>query len=105
MEDNTLQPYTVIGDNVVLWSGNHIGHHGVISNHVTVTSHVVMSGRCLLEEQVFVGVNATIRDGLKIGKGALIGMGSVMTSDAEAWSVYQGNPAKKIQKRSYEIQF
>ena len=27
LEDNTIQPYTSIGNNVVLWSGNHIGHH------------------------------------------------------------------------------
>ena len=33
-EDNTLQPFTTIGNNVVLWSGNHIGHHGVIEDNV-----------------------------------------------------------------------
>src|SRR6188768_1517644 len=27
LEDNTLQPYVNIGNNVVIWSGNHIGHH------------------------------------------------------------------------------
>jgi len=26
LEDNTIQPFTIIGNNVVLWSGNHIGH-------------------------------------------------------------------------------
>src|SRR5262245_17065203 len=29
-EDNTLQPFTSIGNNVILWSGNHIGHHSAI---------------------------------------------------------------------------
>ncbi len=37
LEDNTLQPFTKIGNNVVLWSGNHIGHHGEIKDHVTFT--------------------------------------------------------------------
>ena len=34
LEDNTIQPFTKIGNNVVLWSGNHIGHHGEIKDHV-----------------------------------------------------------------------
>jgi len=34
LEDNTLQPFTEIGNNVVMWSGNHIGHHGKIEDHV-----------------------------------------------------------------------
>src|SRR6266487_1576589 len=32
-EDNTIQPYVRIGNNVTLWSGNHIGHHSVIKDH------------------------------------------------------------------------
>ena len=31
-EDNTLQPFVEIGNNCILWSGNHIGHHGIM-NH------------------------------------------------------------------------
>jgi sugar O-acyltransferase (sialic acid O-acetyltransferase NeuD family) len=103
LEDNTLQPFTSIGNNVVLWSGNHIGHHGRILDHVTVTSHVVISGHCTIEERVFIGVNATLRDGITVGEGALIGMGGVVTKDVEPWSVYQGNPARKSDKRSDEV--
>jgi len=33
LEDNTIQPFTTIGNNCVLWSGNHIGHHGQIKDH------------------------------------------------------------------------
>ncbi len=105
LENNTLQPFTEIGDNCVLWSGNHIGHHGYIGNHVTITSQVVLSGRCKVQDKAFIGVNATVRDGLNIGEGALIGMGAVMTKDADPWGVYQGNPAKKLVKRSDEIDF
>src|ERR1043165_1195159 len=64
LEDNTIQPFTKIGNNVVLWSGNHIGHHGVIHDHVTFTSHVVMSGHCDIDRYTFLGVNATLRDGI-----------------------------------------
>jgi acetyltransferase-like isoleucine patch superfamily enzyme len=49
LENNTIQPFTKIGNNVVLWSGNHIGHHSEIKDHVFFTSHVVMSGHCTIE--------------------------------------------------------
>jgi hypothetical protein len=75
VEDNTIQPFTRIGDNVVLWSGNHIVHHSVIHDHVMFTSHVVLSGHCTVEPYGFLGVNATIRDGLRLGEGTLVAMG------------------------------
>jgi len=99
LEDNTLQPFTKIGNNVVLWSGNHIGHHGEIKDHVTFTSHVVMSGHCIIGENSFLGVNATLRDGLTIAKGTLVGMAAAITKDTDEWGIYIGNPAKKLENK------
>jgi sugar O-acyltransferase (sialic acid O-acetyltransferase NeuD family) len=95
LEDNTLQPFTEIGNNVVMWSGNHIGHHGKIEDHVFFTSHVVLSGHCHVKERAWFGVNSTIRDGLTIGEGSLIAMGAVITKSTEADGLYMGTPAKK----------
>lgn len=97
LENNTIQPFTTIGNNVVLWSGNHIGHHGKIKDHVTFTSHVVMSGHCIIGENSFLGVNATLRDGINLAKGTLVGMAAAITKNTEEWSVYIGNPAKKLE--------
>lgn len=105
LEDNTLQPFTAIGNNVVLWSGNHIGHHGRIGDHVFFTSHVVMSGHCEIGSHCFAGVNATIRDYAKLGQGTLLGMGACFTGkQTEEWSVYLGNPAERKGKvPSYKV--
>lgn len=103
LEDNTIQPYTTIGNNVVMWSGNHIGHHGQIKDHVFFTSHVVMSGHCVIESYSFFGVNSTIRDYMHIEQGTLVGMASAVTKDTEEWGIYVGNPAKKVPgKKSFE---
>lgn len=103
LEDNTIQPFTTIGNNVVLWSGNHIGHHGQIKDHVFFTSHVVLSGHCVVESYAFFGVNSTIRDYTTIAQGTLVGMASAITKETEEWGVYVGNPAKKVPgKLSYE---
>ena len=99
LEDNTLQPFTNIGNNVVMWSGNHIGHHCMIKDHVFFTSHVVLSGHCTIEPFCFFGVNSTIRDGIQLAEGTLVGMSASVTKNTEEWGVYLGNPAKKLENK------
>lgn len=103
LEDNTIQPYTTIGNNVVMWSGNHIGHHGRIDDHVFFTSHVVLSGHCHVKERAWFGVNATIRDYAVIGEGCLIGMGALVTKSTDDGGLYIGSPAKKQDKLAIEV--
>ena len=90
LENNTIQPFVEIGDNVTLWSGNHIGHHSKINDHVFISSHVVVSGGVNVGEGTFIGVNATIRDHLNIGTQCIIGAGTLLMSDTEDGAVYQG---------------
>lgn len=104
LEDNTIQPFVKVGNDVVLWSGNHIGHHGEIKDHVFFTSHVVLSGRCIVGEYSFLGVNATVRDGCHLGEGTLVAMGANVTKlQTEPWSIWKGNPAKAAPVSSKDI--
>ena len=103
LEDNTLQPFTHVGDNVVMWSGNHIGHHSHIGSHSFISSHVVVSGHCDIGEYSYLGVNCTLRDGLTIGEGTFIAMGATVTKNTEAWGAYLGSPARSMKKKSSEI--
>jgi sugar O-acyltransferase (sialic acid O-acetyltransferase NeuD family) len=105
LENNTIQPFTRIGNNVVLWSGNHIGHHSTIHDHVTFTSHVVMSGHCNIGSYSFFGVNSSLRDGLEIAEGTFVAMAGAIIKNTEAWSVYKGNPAIKSGVPSTKIKF
>ena len=66
LEDNTIQPFVTIGNNVTLWSGNHIGHDSVIEDHCFITSHVVVSGHVRVGARSFLGVNATLRNAITI---------------------------------------
>jgi sugar O-acyltransferase (sialic acid O-acetyltransferase NeuD family) len=103
LEDNTIQPFTRIGNNVVFWSGNHIGHHSVVEDHVMLTSHVVVSGHCRIGAFAYLGVNSTVRDGLQLAEGTLVGMATAIERDTEPWSVYQGNPAIKRKASSKDL--
>ncbi len=102
-EDNTIQPFVRIGDNVVMWSGNHIGHHSQIGSHVFVTSHVVISGHVTIEPYTFLGVNSAVRDGITIAEGTLVGMGAVINKNTEAYGVYTTASAQKKSIRSDEL--
>ncbi len=90
LEDNTIQPFVTIGNNVTLWSGNHIGHHSTIKDHCFLASHVVVSGGVEIGEQCFLGVNATLRDHIKIGERCIVGAGALLLADAEPDGVYMG---------------
>ena len=81
LEDNTLQPFVRIADNVTLWSGNHIGHHAQVAANCFITSHVVISGGVQVGENAFIGVNATLRDHVKIGARSVIGAGALVLED------------------------
>ena len=80
LEQNNLQPFVKIGDNVVLWSGNHIGHHSVIDDHTFITSHAVISGGVKIGSQCFIGVNATIVDHVVVKNNAFIKANSLIKS-------------------------
>lgn len=95
LENNTIQPFTSIGNNVILWSGNHIGHHSIIKDHIMFTSHVVLSGHCVVENYCTFGVNSTIRDGVEIAEGTFVAMSASIIKNTESWSMYKGSPAVK----------
>jgi len=95
LEDNTIQPFATIGNNVTLWSGNHVGHHSTIHDHCFIASHVVISGGVEIGESCFIGVNATLRDHIKIGERCVIGAGALILADAEPEGVYLGEATER----------
>ena len=88
---------------MVLWSGNHIGHHSQIGSHVFVTSHVVVSGHCHIDDYCFLGVNSTLRDGIHIAEGGFIAMAAAVSKSTKAWHAYAGVPAKPLPVKSTAI--
>ncbi len=100
----------VVGDNVTiksgvqLWDGIHIEDDVFIGPNATFTNDVFPRSktypdafpRTIVEQGASIGANATILPGVRIGRGAMIGAGSVVTKDVPAESVVVGNPARVI---------
>lgn len=97
-EDNTIQPFVEIGNNVILWSGNHIGHHSIIEDNVFVSSHVVISGHCRIGRNSFLGVNSTLRDGLNLGAYNTLGAGCLIVKDTLDDKIFIGSRASEFKK-------
>jgi len=104
LEDNTVQPFVTIGNNVTLWSGNHIGHDSVIEDHCFISSHVVVSGHVRVGAASFLGVNATLRNSITIAPESLIAAGAVIMKNTVAKGVYYPERAKRAPKLSDEIE-
>ena len=89
-ENNVVQPFVTVGNNVVLWSGNHIGHHSTIHDHCFVSSQVVVSGFCTIGQSCFMGVNATVANNLNIGPDCVVGAGALILSDVPSGKTVVG---------------
>jgi sugar O-acyltransferase (sialic acid O-acetyltransferase NeuD family) len=102
-ENNVIQPFVTIGDNVVLWSGNHIGHHSKVGDHCFISSHVVISGFCDIGPNCFLGVNATLGNNVTVGADCLLGAGAVVTKNVAADTIVKGptGEASKLSARAY----
>jgi sugar O-acyltransferase (sialic acid O-acetyltransferase NeuD family) len=104
LEDNTIQPFVRIGNNVTLWSGNHIGHDATIDDHCFLASHIVVSGHVHIHSYCFIGVNATLRNSIEIAPETLIGAGAIIMKNTEPKGVYLPQRAELFKKKSDEIE-
>jgi len=105
LENTNIQPFTTIGNNVMLWCHSHLGHHGRIGDHTWIGSGVVISGHCRIGSHCYLASQALINANLTLGQGTLVGQASVLTRDTEPWSIHTGNPARKRKVDSRRFDF
>ncbi len=97
LEGNVFNYDVTIGDNVVMWSGNHIGDLSVIQDHVFISSHVVLSGEVTVGANSFLGVNATVSNYVKVGARCYVGANTLIAQDTLADSVYVTKGTPKLE--------
>lgn len=66
------------------------------------TPEALSKGKIIVEDDVWIGMNAMILSGVKIGKGAVIGAGSVVSKDIPPYAIAVGNPCKVVKYRFSE---
>ncbi len=103
LDNAVIQPCSKLGNNVSIWSGNHIGHHAIVKDHCYIAGHVIISGSTIIEPYCFIGVNATIGHEITIGRESFIGASCLITKSAEDKSVYitQDTPKFRLDSSSF----
>lgn len=86
----------LIGPNVVLRASNH--KYSDLNTPIRQQGH--KPGYIIIEDDVWIGANAVVLPGVKIGKGAIVGAGAVVTKDVKTYSIVGGVPARWISTRS-----
>jgi len=89
--------YVLIAPNVVLQGVNH--NTEITNRPILFSGDQKFNNFIYIDDDVWIGANSVITPGVKIGKGVIIGAGSVVTKDVEPYSIMGGVPAKLIRKR------
>jgi len=94
--DVIIGKYVMIAPHVMLAGGNH-GYSELDKPMINQPS--TSKGGIVISDDVWIGANSTIVDGIQIGKGAIISAGSVVTKDVADYDIVAGVPAVKINNR------
>lgn len=78
-ENNTIQPFARIDDNVVLWCANQISHHAHIASHCFLSGNVAVGGWATVEKHCFIGLNSTLANNTHVGTASWISHGACLS--------------------------
>lgn len=111
-KDSQIETDCIIGDNVIIGNkvaivGKYDHHYQKIGVPIRLAPRIRdknydwkgLGQRTIIEDDVWIGYGAIIMSGVTLKKGSIIAAGSVVTKDTEAYSIYGGNPARKIADR------
>jgi sugar O-acyltransferase (sialic acid O-acetyltransferase NeuD family) len=107
-----LSPFVTLTSNIRIGRCFHanlysyVEHDCVIGDFVTFAPGAKCNGNVHIDDHAYIGAGAVIRQGtpespLRIGKGAVVGMGAVVTKNVAPGEVVVGNPARPLQKPQY----
>jgi len=90
LEANVLQPFVRVGAGVMMWSGNHVGHHTSIGDYCFISTHVGIGSGVTIGERCFLAGKVGVDTGVRIGEACFLGGGAVVKKDLAAESVVPG---------------
>jgi acetyltransferase-like isoleucine patch superfamily enzyme len=87
LDNQSISLDVKIGNNVVMWSSNHIGDLAVIGDHVWLASHVTVAAEVVVRPYCFLGIGAAIGNKVTLAERTLVGANVLVASDTAENSV------------------
>jgi sugar O-acyltransferase (sialic acid O-acetyltransferase NeuD family) len=100
MHQSVVNSNASLGVCCIANTGSIIEHDVMVKAFCHIGPGATINGSCKVEEDCLIGSNCVLNSGICIGRNTLIASGSVVISEAEANSMYAGNPAL-LKKRNY----
>lgn len=92
----TIGHYVMISDFVIIAVGSTLGPGVAVARCAMITSHVLILSHSQVGELVFIGAGACIVEGVSLGLGCRVGVGSIVSKSVRDFSIALGNPARVI---------
>lgn len=89
---------TYVGEGAKIDNLVHIAHNLYVGKGAVITAHVITCGSSIIEDGAWIAPNSSILNRVTIGKGAKVGLGSVVTRDVAPYTIVYGSPAKTHDK-------
>jgi acetyltransferase-like isoleucine patch superfamily enzyme len=86
----------------VICAGDDFSSGALMNPQVPKEYKEIINKPVIFEMFSCIGVNAVVMPGVTLREGAVLGSGSVLTRDAEPWTIYVGCPARPVKKRPHE---
>jgi acetyltransferase-like isoleucine patch superfamily enzyme len=103
LDNQSISLDVTIGNNVVMWSSNHIGDLSTIQDHAWISSGVTVAANVTVGERAFLGIGATIANHVRIAPDSFVGADVLLTSDTDAGGVYMAGERAKLPVKSREF--
>ncbi len=94
--DTNFAELISIGDCVTISHNTSIYAHTISPVKSYLAKLYEVSQKVVIENGAWIGANCVVLPGVKVGENCMVGAGSVVSKDTEPFSVYAGNPCRKI---------
>ena len=97
------QPNARIGNDVIIWSGAHVGAGSMIGDHVYISPNAAIGGDSTIGAYSFLGLNASVRNGVSVAERSVIGAAAYADRDTRAGEVVRSAKSEHLSMNSCEL--
>ena len=96
LDNQSISLDVVFGDNIVMWSSNHLGDMSRVADHAWISSHCTIAANVNIGTRSFLGIGATVSNAVTIAPDTFVGADRLVTTNTEPGGVYVHGERDKL---------